>query len=243
MNISRLIHLSYWKSAWLMFIVILVGSVLGGLLMIFPTFIMLITFLFFEVRMKQTANQYAFELTLPLTRKQYIRSKFLTTAWIAFISLFLVVGTIAVIHIWQSTKMNPQDWPTVLFENDALFSLMKMFILFSASALLILGVLQLLLFTLSFSKAILVAVLLYIGLGFITFYGMQYVEKDMEVNPTPVEQLEEGDVIFSVTLEPFYLQVDLPNFVLFVLVVTSLIVYYVCYRLTLNRFQKLRIGT
>ena len=243
MNISRLIHLSNWKSAWLMFIVILVGSVLGGLLMIFPTFIMLITFLFFEVRMKQTANQYAFELTLPLTRKQYIRSKFLTTAWIAFISLFLVVGTIAAIHIWQSAKMNPQDWPTVLFENDALFSLMKMFILFSASALLILGVLQLLLFTLSFSKAILVAVLLYIGLGFITFYGMQYIETDMEVNPTPVEQLEEGDVIFSVTLEPFYLQVDLSNFVLLVLVVTSLIVYYVCYRLTLNRFQKLRIGT
>lgn len=243
MNISRLIHLSNWKSAWLIFIVILVGSVLGGLLMIFPTFIMLVTFLFFEVQMKRTANQYAFELTLPVTRKQYIRSKFLTTAWIALISLFLVVGTIAVIHIWQSAKMNPQDWPTVLFENDALFSLMKMFILFSASALLILGVLQLLLFTLSFSKAILVAVLLYIGLGLITFYGMQYIETDMEVNPTPVEQLEEGDVIFSVTLEPFYLQVDLPNFVLFVLVVTSLIVYYVCYRLTLNRFQKLRIGT
>lgn len=243
MNISRLIHLSNWKSAWLIFIVILVGSVLGGLLMIFPTFIMLVTFLFFEVQMKQTANQYAFELTLPLTRNQYIRSKFLTTAWIALISLFLVVGTIAVIHIWQSAKMNPQDWTTVLFENDALFYLMQMFILFSASALFILGVLQLLLFTLSFSKAILVAVLLYIGLGFITFYGMQYIEKDMEVNPTPVEQLEEGDVIFSVTLEPFYLQVDLPNFVLFVLVVTSLIVYYVCYRLTLNRFQKLRIGT
>lgn len=60
MNISRLIHLSNWKSAWLMFIVILVGSVLGGLLIIYPTFIMLITFLFFEVRMKQTANQYAF---------------------------------------------------------------------------------------------------------------------------------------------------------------------------------------